>query len=65
MRASVNPNWIKTNNQTEEPILGLDKCLSPSDFGFHNVIVEKDKILRFIDFEYAGWDDPAKMVSDF
>jgi len=21
--------------------------------------------LRFIDFEYAGWDDPVKMVCDF
>jgi hypothetical protein len=21
--------------------------------------------VRFIDFEYAGWDDPAKLISDF
>jgi len=42
-----------------------DRCISPSDFGFHNAILEKDKILRFIDFEYAGWDDPAKLVCDF
>ena len=21
--------------------------------------------MRFLDFEYAGWDDPAKMVCDF
>lgn len=21
--------------------------------------------MRFIDFEYAGWDDPAKLVCDF
>jgi len=42
-----------------------DKCLSPSDFGFHNAILSESGELRFIDFEYAGWDDPAKMVCDF
>src|SRR5205823_11119743 len=24
-----------------------------------------DGRLRFIDFEYAGWDDPAKLICDF
>lgn len=38
--------------------------LSPSDFGFHNAICRKNKIV-FLDFEYFGWDDPAKMISDF
>lgn len=42
-----------------------DRCLSPSDFGFHNAILTEGSQLRFIDFEYAGWDDPAKMVCDF
>jgi hypothetical protein len=41
-----------------------DRRLSPSDFGFHNAILVDDR-LRFIDFEYAGWDDPAKSVCDF
>ena len=41
-----------------------DQLLSPSDFGFHNVIKSKQG-LRFIDFEYFGWDDPAKLTSDF
>jgi hypothetical protein len=40
-------------------------CLSPSDFGFHNALLGRDQRLRFIDFEYAGWDDPAKMICDF
>ncbi len=39
--------------------------ISPSDFGFHNAIVARDGRLRFFDFEYAGWDDPAKTVCDF
>jgi hypothetical protein len=42
-----------------------DRCLSPSDFGFHNAISTHGGRLRFIDFEYAGWDDPAKTVCDF
>lgn len=40
------------------------RCLSPSDFGFHNVLL-RDRRLVFLDFEYAGWDDPAKLVCDF
>ena len=41
------------------------RCLSPSDFGFHNALREEDGRMRFFDFEYAGWDDPAKMLCDF
>ena len=41
-----------------------ERCLSPSDFGFHNALLAPDGKLRFIDFEYAGWDDPAKLVND-
>lgn len=40
-----------------------ERCLSPSDFGFHNALLVKDE-LYWLDFEYAGWDDPAKMVCD-
>ena len=39
--------------------------LSPSDFGFHNMLIDTEGDLRFFDFEYAGWDDPAKMFCDF
>lgn len=41
------------------------RTLSPSDFGFHNALRRADGHLVFFDFEYFGWDDPAKMVSDF
>ena len=53
--------------------LGLDlhrslsdaECrLSPSDFGFHNALADDDGRLVFLDFEYAGRDDPAKLVTD-
>ncbi|WP_349631747.1 phosphotransferase [Bradyrhizobium liaoningense] len=46
--------------------LALDECcLSPSDFGFHNALIDDAGRLTFLDFEYAGIDDPAKLVSDF
>lgn len=48
-----------------EPLATGDRCLSPSDFGFHNAILATDGRLRFLDFEYAGHDDPAKMACDF
>jgi len=56
------------------PLMGINpynllsqdqRCISPSDFGFHNAIMTSDQHIRFLDFEYAGWDDPAKMVGDF
>lgn len=42
-----------------------ERCISPSDFGFHNALPDAQGKLRFFDFEYAGWDDPAKMACDF
>lgn len=47
------------------PLGEADRCISPSDFGFHNALLANNGELRFIDFEYAGWDDPAKMIGDF
>jgi len=42
-----------------------ERVLSPSDFGFHNALRRHSGDIVFLDFEYFGWDDPAKMVSDF
>ncbi len=42
-----------------------ERCISPSDFGFHNALLSNSKSTFFIDFEYAGWDDPAKLYADF
>lgn len=49
----------------DEPINDGDRCLSPSDFGFHNALVDESGRVTFLDFEYAGSDDPAKLASDF
>tara|TARA_B110000003_G_scaffold164780_1_gene164729 strand:+ start:14774 stop:15763 length:990 start_codon:yes stop_codon:yes gene_type:complete len=55
---------LKSNNQFQE-LKKEDICISPSDFGFHNCIVGSNNKTYFIDFEYAGFDDPAKTLSDF
>ena len=33
--------------------------------GFHNAIRRPNGALAFVDFEYFGWDDPAKTIVDF
>ena len=52
--------------QDTQAIVPREQCvLSPSDFGFHNALELPDGKMTFVDFEYFGWDDPAKMLSDF
>ena len=62
-------NWCKSRlNESKMPFdweLPQDsRILSPSDFGFHNALKRGDETV-FLDFEYFGWDDPAKTISDF
>ena len=52
-------------HEPDSPLPATLRCLSPSDFGFHNALLTPEGTLRFFDFEYAGWDDPAKLVCDF
>jgi hypothetical protein len=72
VREQLAPAWITLRGETKRVISEKDReitqserCLSPSDFGFHNTIRSGDGRLRFFDFEYAGWDDPAKTICDF
>jgi hypothetical protein len=73
---TLRPSWdaVRERTMREAFALGLDLhrrfseaecCLSPSDFGFHNALAGGDGNLVFLDFEYAGRDDPAKLVTDF
>jgi hypothetical protein len=48
----------------EDALPAFQRCVSPSDFGFHNAIRTADGV-KFIDFEFGGWDDPAKTAVDF
>jgi hypothetical protein len=73
---TLRPSWdaVRGRAVREALALGLNPqreladaecCLSPSDFGFHNALATDDDALVFLDFEYAGRDDPAKLVTDF
>ena len=53
------------NRELNATLPTAQRCLSPSDFGFHNALQLGSARLCYIDFEYAGWDDPAKLVCDF
>ena len=41
------------------------RIISPGDFGFHNARITRRGRIYFFDFEFAGWDDPAKTAIDF
>lgn len=76
IQKELSPSWRRVRERafaraTKE---GLDpaadlphaqRWVSPSDFGFHNALLENAGDLKFFDFEYAGWDDPAKLMADF
>lgn len=62
VRSVLRPALEKCKPDQDVPI---QPCLSPSDFGFHNVIRRADGSFCFLDFEHAGWDDPAKLIADF
>jgi hypothetical protein len=56
----------------DDELSTFERCISPSDFGFHNALLADgqtdnsgDRRIFFIDFEYAGLDDPAKLICDF
>lgn len=71
VEAALIPAWKRVREQisvesdvcSELPL--AEQCVSPSDFGFHNALVDEADHVSFIDFEYAGRDDPAKLVCDF
>lgn len=56
--------YAKLGRDPAADLLPAHRALSPSDFGLHNALRSPDGRLRFIDFEYFGWDDPVKLVSD-
>lgn len=62
VRAELQPALVMNKPDASLP---AEPCLSPSDFGFHNVIRRANGAFCFLDFEHAGWDDPAKLVADF
>jgi hypothetical protein len=71
VRCKLLPKWLQLNGALEIEMIKFknvisinDRVISPSDFGFHNIIENQGKLF-FLDFEYAGWDDPVKLICDF
>jgi len=56
--------YAEAGRDPADVLVPAHRALSPSDFGLHNALRTADGRLRFIDFEYFGWDDPAKLVAD-
>ena len=69
LETCLRPDWER-RKQSVSAVNDTDyfseicKMPSPSDFGFHNILC-KDTTLNFVDFEYAGIDDLAKLLADF
>lgn len=61
----VHDNLISDCDSEQAYLPSKISVLSPSDVGFHNILVDERNQLHFIDFEYFGWDDPAKLICDF
>ena len=59
-------NTVINNKKQQEYFINMNKCkiLSPSDVGIHNTMEYEGK-LTFLDFEYAGYDDLAKLTNDW
>src|ERR1700730_9721502 len=75
-KATLAPSWAVLRRRVmrdaerlrpalDGPLPIADRCLSPSDLGFHNTLRARDGQLFFLDFEYGGWDDPAKLAFGF
>lgn len=60
----LNTQRVLGSGECSDYIQPDELCISASDFGFHNAIRTANGV-RFIDFEFGGWDDPTKAVIDF
>lgn len=68
--SKITPAWTRIREVIvacdEDPNAAVtSQILSPSDFGFHNSLIDGAYRATFIDFEYAGRDDAAKLICDF
>lgn len=63
------PAWEQVSRrvraESHDPAARESSWVSPSDFGFHNALVDERGTARFHDFEHGGWDGPAKLICDF
>jgi hypothetical protein len=65
LRQNVGPHLQRASCRGDRALAAGERCISPSDFGVPNTVAVAGGRICFVDFEYAGWDDPARMVCDF
>lgn len=65
VKGQIYRSCLQVKLQLDQELSSAEKIISPSDFGFHNALIQENHTVVFIDFEYAGIDDPAKLVCDF
>ncbi|MCG3776120.1 MAG: hypothetical protein JW395_2969 [Nitrospira sp.] len=64
------PTWLAVRKWASTRITNagwpelLPQMVSPGDLGPHNSVVSGTGAIVFLDFEYAGWDDPVKFLCD-
>lgn len=56
--------YVEKNFLSNNFFSNTKKIISQSDVGFHNMLVKNNQLF-FIDFEYAGWDNSLKFISDW
>jgi len=54
-----------TSDEIDSELPLKNRRLSPIDFGPHNMLFTSDGRECFIDFEYFGLDDPARVLAEF
>ncbi len=49
----------------QQPLDDHHLILSPGELNFQNAILTPEQDLCFVDFDQAGWDDPARVIGRF
>lgn len=69
IKVKIVPLWNKIRVFNQKSLANnkhkIKQFLSPSDFGFHNILRTPETKLFFLDFEYSGMDDLVKLTNDF
>lgn len=60
----IEKDLLKYKKETKILFKKKNIIFSPSDFGLHNMKINKNKF-SFFDFEYSGFDNIFKLVADF
>ena len=60
---NMHKNYVYVKNLWNYNLTPEERCISPSDVGFHNIIKSKNNLI-FFDFEFSGIDDPFKLIVD-